>query len=72
MLFEVFSRDNQRVFFTEHWSCIPTEDELEAIAKAQYKFKLDGKAVSLSKIQSAVHVEPIIEPKKSPISRKLF
>lgn len=51
MKFQVFGRDNQCKFVTEHKSCIPCRQELTHISKAGYKFKLDGKLVSLSRLK---------------------
>ena len=73
MIFEVLNQQNQRIFYTEHWSCVPSEEELSAISSAMYKFKLDGKAVSLNKMQAMVHVEPVISAKDRKVkSKKLF
>ena len=51
MKFQVFGKDNQCRFVTESKSCIPCVEELTHISKAGYKFKLDGKSVSLSRLK---------------------
>lgn len=51
MKFQVFGKDNQCRFVTESKNCIPDIKELTAISKAGYKFKLDGKVVSLSRLK---------------------
>ena len=51
MKFQVFGKDNQCRFVTESKSCIPSVQELTHISKAGYKFKLDGKSVSLSRLK---------------------
>ena len=51
MKFQVFGKDNQCRFVTESKSCIPNIKELTAISKAGFKFKLDGKVVSLARLK---------------------
>ena len=51
MKFQVFGKDNQCRFVTESKSCIPDIAELKAISKAGYKFKLNGKVVSLARLK---------------------
>lgn len=53
MKFEVL-RDGKGKMFTEHISCIPKKDELTAMQKAGYKFKLDGRAATASQILNFV------------------
>ena len=44
MLFEIYNKSGQRVFWTEHESCIPKKDQLKQMAKSNgYTYKLDGK-----------------------------
>ena len=49
MRFQVL-KDGQAKMHTEYLSCIPKKDELTAMQKAGYKFKLDGKAANVSQI----------------------
>lgn len=49
MYFEVLKDGNGKMY-TEHISCIPKKDELTAMQKAGYKFKLNGKAANVSQI----------------------
>ncbi len=42
MVFEIF-RGKQRVYVTEHESCIPPTDKLRQIKAAGHTLKLDGK-----------------------------
>ena len=50
MKFEVINSNSTTVMQTETWACIPDEDTLKSMAKAGYKFKLDGKAITTKKL----------------------
>ncbi len=50
MKFEVINPDGKRVFYTEDIRCIPKAFEVEDMAKAGYKFRVDGKQSSKKKI----------------------
>ena len=50
MKFEVVNDKNKTVMTTNYIGCIPTDKELSSMYKAGYKFKLNGKAVSLKKV----------------------
>lgn len=43
--FEVFSRDNQRVFYTSDKECVPPKNTIEALIRDEYKIKIDGKSL---------------------------
>lgn len=43
MLFEVY-RDKQRLMWTEHEECIPSNEMIKTLKAAGYKILLDGKA----------------------------
>lgn len=52
MLFEIYNQNNIRVMMTENPDCIDNDEILTDMTKyAGYKFKLNGKVVSLSKIK---------------------
>lgn len=51
MLFQVVNDKCISVFRTEFASCIPDESQLMSMQKVGYKFKIDGKAVSIKKIK---------------------
>jgi len=72
MLFEVINHDNNVVFWTEHFSCIPKKDELSEISR-QYRFRLDGKIITLNKLLDKVDV-PEIKPNipKTTKAKRLF
>ena len=53
MTFQIFNSAGNCVLVTEYESCIPYED-LDAMSKAGYKFKIDGKAVPKNAILSTV------------------
>lgn len=53
MKFEVTNDKGVSVMSTEHKSCIPDDSQLFSMAKAGYKFKIDGKAVSVKKVKEA-------------------
>ena len=50
MKFEVVNNKNKTVMSTTSTSCIYDKDILNSMSKAGYKFKLDGKAISLKKL----------------------
>lgn len=52
MKFEIV-KDNKVYMWTEQKSCIPPFEELKAMSKARipYKFKLNGKNISLKKLK---------------------
>jgi hypothetical protein len=51
MKFQIYGKDNKCKLVTESKSCIPGIDELKLMSKVGYKFKLDGKSISLSKLK---------------------
>ena len=51
MKFQVVNRDNIPVMCTESVSCVPDEKELLSMQKAGYKFKVDGKVMTIKKIK---------------------
>lgn len=72
MLFEVIDHDNNVLFWTEHFSCVPKKDEISEIGK-QYRFRIDGKIISLNKLLDKVDI-PEIQPTKpkSTKAKRLF
>lgn len=50
MKFEVVNDKNVTIMYTTNPSCIPDKDMLSSIFKAGYKFKLDGKAITIKKL----------------------
>ena len=50
MKFEVVNDKNIPMMSTTFISCIPEKDELISISKAGYKFKLDGKLITIKKL----------------------
>lgn len=51
MILKVVTPDGQVGMWTEHVSCWPNEDELRHMAKAGFRFVLDGKTVSPKKLE---------------------
>lgn len=52
MLFEVYNQNNKQVMVTEDPLCIDDNETLADMSKyAGYKFKLNGKSISLTKIK---------------------
>ena len=49
-MFEVFNDKGKRVMYTEHISCIPEKYILSSMLKVGYKFKLNGKAITVQKL----------------------
>lgn len=74
MRFEVINSIGNTVFWTEHYSCIPSTEQLTLMAKNQYKFRLDGKSVSASKISELTELAPRSDVPKAIKSntKKLF
>lgn len=52
MKFQIFGKDNKCKFVTESKSCIPNIQQLTTISKSGFKFKLDGKVISLAKLKA--------------------
>lgn len=50
MKFEVVNDKNKVVMNTTNPDCIPKKDTLNLISKAGYKFKLNGKVVTIRKL----------------------
>lgn len=51
MRFEVINDKGATVMHTSVESCFPDEDELAMMNRAGYKFKVDGKAVTMKKLK---------------------
>ena len=51
MKFEVVNDKGVTVMQTTMKSCIPDEEQLSLMSKAGYKFKLDGKNVTMKKLK---------------------
>jgi hypothetical protein len=51
MKFQIFGKDKKCKLVTESKACIPDISELKLMSKAGYKFKVDGKAISLAKLK---------------------
>lgn len=51
MKFQIFGKDNKCKLVAESKACIPNMQELKLMSKVGYKFKLDGKVVSLAKLK---------------------
>ena len=50
MKFEVVNDKNIPMMSTTYISCIPKKDELTSMSKAGYKFRLDGKSITIKKL----------------------
>ena len=53
MKFEI-SINERIVFSTEHKECLPSLEELKTIYAAGYKFKLNGKRISLNNMKEYI------------------
>ncbi len=51
MHFEAIDREGKTRMSTDDLPCIPDESQLTSMSTAGYKFKIDGKAVSIKKIK---------------------
>ena len=54
MRFEVINDRNKTVMQTAHMSCIPDKELLNAMSKAGYKFKLNGKMTTIKKLSDKI------------------
>ena len=68
MRFEVTDQSGRVVMHSESADVLYTAEELQEISGAGYRFRIDGKAVSLNKLLSA-DIEPKPAPKEN---RRLF
>lgn len=50
MKFEVINNESTTLMQTTTWLCVPDEDTLKSMSKAGYRFKLDGKAITVKKL----------------------
>ena len=50
MKFEVINSNSKTLMHTETWLCVPDEETLKSMSKAGYKFKLDGKTITIKKL----------------------
>lgn len=50
MIFEVINDKNKTVMSTTSLSCIPDKKILDSMLMAGYKFKLDGKLITIKKL----------------------
>lgn len=57
MKFQIFGKDNQCKFVTEYKSCIPDISELIIMTKSGYKFRLNGKLISLSRLKESLELK---------------
>ena len=54
MLFEIYTEKGRRLFYTSSEECIPDKDILNSMSKAGYKFKLNGKQISLKNLEKQI------------------
>lgn len=72
-LFQVINQAGKVVMYTDHQECLPDEVQLTELASAGYKFRLNGKVVSSTKMKD--YLQSIKKPKKQPTAsgtKKLF
>ncbi len=50
MKYEVFDSKNKRVFITKEMECIHTKSEIDSMNKAGYKFKINNKSITKTKL----------------------
>ena len=55
MKYEVLNINNQVMFFTFSEKCIHSKQEIEIMSKAGYKFRLDDKNISKSKLLEEIN-----------------
>ena len=52
MTFEVINSQQKRVMYCHDWQYVPDNDMLRSMQQARYKFKLDGKHVTIKQINT--------------------
>lgn len=57
MRFQVLNDKGVAVMGTSYLSCIPDRTQIESMAKAGYRFKLDGKIISRKKLEAYIDAE---------------
>lgn len=67
MLFEVLRSDGTVVMHTSEESCIPVDD-LDNMAAAGYKFRRDGKIVTVATIRRNASISPCDKPIESSLT----
>jgi hypothetical protein len=55
--FEILNDKNQVVMWCEKASCIPPLEELKLMSQSKYKYKLNGKNVTLKKLKEIIAKE---------------
>ena len=48
--FEVVNENGKTVFVTEYDECLPPKQQIDDMRKSGYKFKIDGKVITLKKL----------------------
>lgn len=51
MKFEVVNDRGRTIMSCTTASCVPDDEQLSSMAKAGYKFKIDGKTVNIKKVK---------------------
>lgn len=57
MKFEVFDDKRARKYWCKTKGCLPKSSEITSMAKAGYRFKLDGKAISKTALLNYIKKE---------------
>ena len=57
MKFEILNDKNKVVMTTTSASCIPDRNTLNIMSKGGYKFKMDGKSITLKKLKEIENIE---------------
>jgi hypothetical protein len=54
MIFEVINDKGEKAMYTEYISCIPDKEILTSMYNVGYKFRLDGKAITIKKLKDMI------------------
>lgn len=54
MKFEIFNDKGKREFYTYEKECIPPKHEIDVMSKNGWKFKLDDKVISKTKLNEMI------------------
>ena len=50
MIFQIYNERGDIVFNTTDIECLPNEKDVESMARARHKFKIDGKIITKNKL----------------------
>lgn len=55
MIFQILNEIGETVMYTENTKYIPNKQQIDIMAKAGYKFKMDNKIISKKKLEEFIN-----------------